>query len=89
MDTNNSGRIDEKDPTILFGVSTNGKNLRPLTDEKENVVSFESYDKQGFILIKIQKDVDNDKSFKNEDKEYYFKKVSLTDLSLGKGIELK
>jgi hypothetical protein len=88
-DTNNSGRIDEKDPSILFAVSTNGKNLMPLTDEKENVVSFDTFDNQGFVLIKIQKDSDNDKSFKNEDKEYCFKKISLTDLTLGKKIELK
>jgi hypothetical protein len=88
-DTNNSGRIDEKDPSILYAVSTNGENLKQLTDEKENVVSFSAFDKQGFILIKIQKDSDNDKSFKAEDKEFYFKKLGLTDLSLGKGIELK
>ena len=88
-DTNNSGRIDERDPSILFAVSTNGENLKQLTDEKENIVSFETFDKQGFILIKIQKDSDNDKSFKAEDKEFYFKRISLTDLSLGKGIELK
>jgi hypothetical protein len=88
-DTNNSGRIDEKDPSVLFAVSTNGENLKQLTDEKENVVSFDTYDKQGFVLIKIQRDSDNDKSFKTEDKEYYFKKINLNDLTLGKGIELK
>lgn len=71
-DTNSSGRIDEKDPSVLFAVSTNGEDLRQLTDEKENVVSFDTYDKQGFILIKIQKDSDNDKSFKTEDKEILF-----------------
>ena len=88
-DSNNSGRIDEKDPAILFAVSTKGENLKQLTDENENVVSFDTFENQGFILIKIQKDSDNDKSFKNEDKEFFFKKVSLTDLTLGKEIELK
>jgi len=88
-DTNNSGRVDEKDPSVLFAVSPDGQTLKQLTDESENVVSFDNFEKQGFLLIKIQRDSDNDKSFKAEDKEFYFKKVNLTDLTLGKGIEIK
>ena len=88
-DTNNSGRIDEKDPSALFAVSPDGQTLKQLTDETENVVSIDNFEKQGFLLIKIQRDSDNDKSFKAEDKEFYFKKVNLTDLTLGKGIEIK
>jgi hypothetical protein len=88
-DTNNSGRIDEKDPSVLFAVSLDGQTLKQLTDETENVVSFDNFDKQGFLLIKIQRDSNNDKSFKSEDKEFYFKKLSLMDLNLGKGIEIK
>lgn len=88
-DTNNSGRIDEKDPSILFAVSTSGQNLKQITTEKENVVSFEVYEKQGFLLVKIQKDTNNDNSFKADDKEYYYRKVSLTDLTLGNAIEIK
>lgn len=88
-DTNNSKRIDEKDPSVLFAVSPDGQTLKQLTDETGNVVSFENFEKQGFLLIKIQRDSDNDKSFKSEDREFYFKKVNLTDLTLGKGIEIK
>lgn len=88
-DTNNNGRIDEKDPSVLFAVSPNGQTLKQLTNETENIVSFENFENQGFILIKIQRDADNDKSFKNDDKEFYFRKVSLTDLSLGKEITIK
>ena len=88
-DTNNSGRIDERDPSVLLAVSTDGQTLKQLTDETENVVSFDNFNKQGFLLIKIQRDSDNDKSFKAEDKEFYFKRVNLTDLTLGKGIEIK
>jgi hypothetical protein len=87
-DTNNSGRIDEKDPTILFAASPDGQTLKQLTDETENVVSFENYDKQGFILIKIQRDLNKDKSFKAEDGDFYFRKVNLADLTLGNGIEI-
>jgi hypothetical protein len=88
-DTNSSGRIDEKDPSVLFAISADGQALKQLTDESENVVSFDSFEKQGFLLIKVQRDSDNDKSFKADDKEFYFKKVNLTDLALGKGIEIK
>lgn len=88
-DTNSSGRIDEKDPSILFAVSTKGENLRPLTNENENVVSFETFNKQGFILLKIQRDLNNDKSFKKDDNDFYLRKLSLTDLTLGKAIPLQ
>jgi hypothetical protein len=88
-DTNNNGRIDERDPSVLFAVSLDGQTLKQLTDETENVVSFDTFRKQEFILLKIQKDSDHDKSFKVEDRDFYFKKVSTKDLSLGKGIEIK
>jgi hypothetical protein len=88
-DTNNNGRIDERDPSLLFAVSLDGQTLKQLTDETENVVSFDTFRKQEFILLKIQRDSDNDKSFKLEDRDFYFKKVSTSDLSGGKGIEIK
>lgn len=88
-DTNNNGRIDERDPSVLMAVSPDGLTLKQLTDETENVVSFDNYETLGFLLIKIQKDVNNDRSFKSEDKEFYFRKVNLTDLTLGKAIEVR
>jgi hypothetical protein len=89
IDTNKSGRIDEKDPSVLFAISVDGKTVKQLTFETENVVSFETFDIQGFVLMKIQKDSNNDKSFKTDDKEFYFKKVNLSDLTLGKAIDVK
>ena len=88
-DTNNNGRIDEKDPSILFAVSLDGLSLKQLTDESENAVSFDTFAKQSFVLVKIQRDSNKDKSFKTEDKEFYFRKVDLTDLTLGKVIEIE
>jgi len=88
-DTNGSGRTDERDPSVLFAVSTNGEVIHQITDETENVVSFDVFNDQGFVLIKIQRDSNQDKSFKNDDKEYYYRKVDLMDLSLGKEIELR
>ena len=62
-DTNKSGRIDEKDASVLFAVSTKGDRLKQLTEENENVESFASYEKQGFVLVRFQRDSDNDGSF--------------------------
>ena len=86
-DYNNSGRIDENDPSILFAATKRGDGLRQLTEDHENVVSLDVYEAQGFAIIKIQKDSNKDRSFKNGDKDYYFRKMSLTDLTLGKPIE--
>lgn len=88
-DTNGSGRIDENDPAVLFAVSPDGQTLKQLTDEVENVVSFDNFENQGFVLIQIQRDSNNDKSFKIEDKEFCFRKVTLTDLTLGKPVEIR
>ncbi|MEQ8470096.1 MAG: hypothetical protein RIC35_02880 [Marinoscillum sp.] len=88
-DSNRSGRIDEKDASVLFAVSNKGKNLQQLTTTNENVISLENFEAQGFILIRIQKDTNDDRSFKSsDDKEYYFRKVNLSDLSFGNPIEL-
>jgi len=88
-DTNKSGRIDEKDPSILFAVSTDGQRIKQLTTEKESVVNVESYQDQGFMLIKVQRDSDNDGSFRYEDHDFYFRKVNIEDLALGKEIEIR
>lgn len=86
-DHNNSGRIDENDPSILFAATRRGEGLRQLTDDNENVVSLDVYEAQGFAIVKIQRDLNKDKSFKNSDKDYYFRKINLSDLTLGKPIE--
>jgi len=88
-DYNDSGRIDGNDPSILYAATTKGEGLRPLTNETENVVSFEFFEKQGFGLIKIQRDSDKDFSFKNNDADFYFRKIDLENLTLGKPIEAK
>ena len=88
-DRNGSGRIDEKDPLILYAVTTKGDKLRALTDKNENAVSLQIFENQGFALVKMQRDSDNDGSFKLEDKEFYYRKIDLKDLSLGNAIELK
>jgi hypothetical protein len=87
-DYNESGRVDSKDPAILFACTLKGDSLKQITNDAENVISFKIHEKQGFALLRLQRDSDGDGYFKEEDKEFYFRKISLTDLSLGKPIEL-
>lgn len=87
-DTNNNGRIDENDPSLLYMVTTKGENLKAITQATENVVSFNVFEAQGFCLIEIQRDSNNDKSFKDNDKQFYYKKIDLKSLTLGNEITL-
>ena len=86
-DYNHNGRIDGDDPSVLYVTTTRGEELKALTDTTENVVSFEFFEKQRFGLIKIQRDSDTDFSFRN-DSHFYFRKIDLNTLSLGKPIEV-
>lgn len=88
-DTNKNGRIDARDPSVVFAVSPNGQEIKQLTTITENVLYIESFQQQGFMLIKLQRDTDNDGSFKTEDQDFYFRKITLADLSLGKGVEIQ
>lgn len=88
-DTNRNGKIDHHDPAILYMSDRHGKNLAALTSEDQNVVSFEIFDKQGFVLVKIQRDVDNNGRFESStDDEYYFVKFDLKTKRFGPAIEV-
>jgi hypothetical protein len=87
-DTNGNGRIDDNDASVAYVTDPRGENLRALTTNDVNVVDITFYDKQGFALLQIQRDTDGDKSFKYEDKVYYYQKVDLNDLSVGRPIEV-
>jgi uncharacterized protein YkuJ len=87
--TNKDKRVDENDPSVLFAVSTDGERLKQLNEENENVTGLENFERQGFVLIRIQKDSDGNQSFTAADKEFYYKKINLADLSSGNNIEIK
>lgn len=89
FDRNGNGRIDDKDPAILYVSDIHGNNLKALTNSNENVLAFDIFEKQGFILVKIQRDFDNDLDFENADKDYYYTKLDLNTLTFGNKIELK
>lgn len=88
-DYNRSGRVDNDDPSILFVSDKWGKGLKSITPTNENAVSIDIFDKQGFALIKMQRDVDNDNDFENDDKDYYYIRLDLNTLTLGRKIEIK
>lgn len=89
VDHNKNGRIDDKDPAILYVSDLQGNNLRSLTAENENVVSVDVVEKQDFALIKIQRDQNNDGDFKSDDKDFYFIKLDLNTNTFGHKIEIK
>jgi hypothetical protein len=89
IDRNKSGRIDNNDPSILFVSDIHGDKLKALTTENENVVGIDIFEKQGFALLKIQRDIDNDGNFKDNDKDFYFVKLDLGTLTFGNKIETK
>jgi hypothetical protein len=88
-DVNQNKKIDEKDPSMLYVVSNQGENLKQLTDVTEDIISIDSFEKLGFMLIKIRKDSNKDNSFDSDDRDFYYKRLSLSDLSFGKAIQLK
>ncbi len=88
-DFNQSGRIDNEDPSIIYVSDKYGNNLMSITSENENAVSIEIFNDQGFAIIKMQRDQNGDKDFDHKDKEYYFISLNLKNLEFGKKIEME
>jgi hypothetical protein len=88
-DYNCSGRINDSDPTVLYVSDKFGDNLQSLTPVNENVLSLEIYDKHGFAMMKVQRDQNNDRNFDHRDKDFYYIKLDLKTLKLGKRIEVE
>ncbi len=88
-DFDKSGRIDNDDPSILFVSDKYGNALNAITPTNENAVSIDIFDKQGFALIKMQRDLDKDNDFDWKDKDFYYIRLDLNTLTLSKKIEIK
>lgn len=88
-DFNKNGKVDTDDPSILFVSDKFGNGLKAITPENENALSFEVFEKQGFAFIKMQRDLNKDNSFQNDDKDFYFIKLDLNTLAIGNKIEIK
>ncbi len=89
VDYNDNGKIDEYDPAVLYVCDIYGNNLWALTSTRENVESFEIFEKLNFAMIKIQRDANEDHNFKNSENDYYYVKLDLKTLTFGKKIEIK
>lgn len=87
-DFNANGRIDDKDPAVLYVSGINGMDLKAITKPDENVVSYELYEKQNFALLKVQLDSDGNKSFDSDDVTFYYVKLDLNTMKLGNRINL-
>jgi hypothetical protein len=87
-DYNNSGRIDSDDPAVLYVSDKTGHQLKALTPENENAVSMEIYEKQGYALVKMQRDSDKNKRFEAKDKDHYYIRLDLNSLTFGNKIEI-
>jgi hypothetical protein len=88
-DYNKNGKIDSDDPYILYLSGKNGIGLKSITPTNENAVSINIYDKQGFALIKMQRDLDKDNDFESDDMDYYYIRLDLNTLTLGNNIVIK
>lgn len=87
-DYNKSGRVDNEDPTVLFVSDKHGNGLKSITLDTENTVSIDFFDKQGFALVKMQRDLDKDTDFESDDNDYYYVRLDLNTLMLGNKIEV-
>lgn len=88
-DYDKNGKIDSGDPDILYASNAQGENLKQLTTKNENVVSIDVYHEQGFALVTLQLDTNQDNNYDKNDREYSYVKLDLTTLTLGKKIVAK
>jgi len=90
-DSNTSGnkRIDGSDPTMLYVSDLHGNHLQRITNPDENLISFELHEKQGFMLLKMQRDQDHNSKFNVDDRDFYYVRLELKSLKLGNKIEIR
>jgi len=88
-DYDNSGKVGNDDPSVLFVSDKYGNGLKAITPTNENAVSIDIFDTQGFALIKMQRDIDMNNNFESDDKDFYYIRLDLNTLTLGNKIEIK
>lgn len=89
VDRNQSGRVDDKDPVLLYCLKKTGKGLRLLSPPDEKVLGFQSFEKQGFILVKFQQDSNRDGDFDGDDHLVFLRKLDLKTLAWSNPIALE
>lgn len=88
IDYDKNGRINEDDPTILYVSDKQGNELKSITPENESVVSMDLFEKQGFILVKMQRDLNKNNKFESNDKDYYYIRLDINTLKTEDKIEV-
>jgi len=68
---NTNGFIDDDDPISLYILSKTGTNLTLISPKDMNVLTCTVSRDGEIILVKLQKDKNNDKKFSNEDELIY------------------
>ena len=89
IDSDKNGKINNDDPTILYVSDKQGNDLKPITPDNESVISLDTFEKQGFILVKMQRDLTKNNKFEDDDKDFYFLRFDLTTLKAVDKIEIK
>ncbi len=89
IDSDKNGKINNDDPTILYVSDKQGNDLKPVTPDNESVISLDTFEKQGFILVKMQRDLNKNNKFEDDDKDFYFLRFDLTTLKAVDKIEIK
>ena len=87
-DYNGNGKVDNKDPSLLYVTNRKGEELKLISPPNENVVSISIYEEQGFALVEFQGDSNGNGDFDDNDKIFTMSKIDLATLQWGTRIEL-
>lgn len=86
-DHNGNGRIDNKDPAVLYVSDLYGRNLNAVTTPNEHVIDFDLNVQKNFALLKIRTDSDHNGVFDEYDSDVYYQRLDLNTMQLGQKIK--
>jgi hypothetical protein len=87
FDHDGNNKIDRYDPHILYVTDHRGRNLKQLTNEKENAVSFNVVENKNYVLVRMQRDTNGDNRITSYDKDFYYLIFDFKTLKLLKVID--
>lgn len=73
IDYNNDGKLNHKDPEYLFISKNSGTELKRLSPENENLLSYSIIPKTNQLIIKTSRDTNNDFKFDVNDAIIWYK----------------
>ena len=72
QDYNEDGFLNHKDPKSLFSSTIFGKNLQQISPKGENLIDYEVLNDNDHILLKTIRDINQDKTFNDQDREVWY-----------------